>query len=170
MTFPLSLHPDVNNISQRPMRERGRPACHPPLLPHALRFSAFYALFSSTTASLALSTRTSCCIIGNFTLRIWRCKGGGGKKGGNGLTSATKSFWIGAGTVFFIWTGSREWGSRIRSFGPLAAWLRPATQRQLSFLVPASLCPWIVRQQVKFKLFFFFCSKSLFVQSEHIGD
>ncbi len=82
MTFPLSLHPDVNNISQRPMRERGRPACHPPLLPHALRFSAFYAFFSSTTASLALSTRTSCCIIGNFTLRIWRCKRGGGRKEG----------------------------------------------------------------------------------------
>lgn len=104
------------------------------------------------------SPRTSCRIIGNFTLRVWRCKGGGGwgkrkKGGGNGLMSATKSFWIGAGAVFHLNWFQRQ-GSRIRSFGPLAAWLRPATQRQLSFLVPASLCPRIETQVVKSKLFF----------------
>lgn len=99
-------------------------------------------------------------------LKVYRRREGRKKGGGNSLTSATKSLWNSAGTVFFHLNCFQRRRSRIRSLGPLAAWLHPAIQRQLSFLAPASLCPWTERQQVKSKLFF----RSFFVQSEHIGE
>ncbi len=175
MTFPLSLHPDVNNISQRPMRERGRPACHPPLLPHALRFSAFYALFSSTTASLALSARTSCCIIGNFTLCIWRCKGGLG--GGGGWERKEGMVWRvqlkasgSAQAPFFHLNWFQRMGKQnqvIRTARCLATSCNTKAALFPSAGVSVSLDS---KTTSEIQAFFFFFSKSLFVQSEHIGD
>lgn len=143
------------------MHERGRPPCHPSIYTFSLLHLLYFSCIYDSLACCRHSAHEQAAAL----LAISRCVSEGVKKEeGMVRQEQLKASVSVQAPVFHLYSFQRR-GSRIRSFGPLAAWLPPAAQRQLSFTERASLCPLQKDNNWNQMLF-----QKPFVQSEHIRD